>query len=141
MFKAALFALIATATATKKIKGPLAKITHKTWMDIRFGDEPKGRITFGLYGDEVPKTVENFRQLCTGEHEPPLYEKIPGLVRKAHYKDLGFHQIIHGFGAESGDIQSGNGLGGLSIYSKPNKPYFEDENFNIKHSKKHLLTM
>ena len=61
MFKAALFALIATATATKKIKGPLAKITHKTWMDISFGDEPKGRITFGLYGDEVPKTVENFR--------------------------------------------------------------------------------
>ena len=61
MFKAALIALIASATASKKIDGPLAKITHKTWMDINFGDEPIGRITFGLYGDVVPKTVENFR--------------------------------------------------------------------------------
>ncbi|KAI3499984.1 hypothetical protein L1887_35798 [Cichorium endivia] len=38
------------------------EITHRAFMDVDIG-----RIVIGLYGEVVPKTVENFRALCTGE--------------------------------------------------------------------------
>lgn len=43
-------------------------ITKRVFFEMSVQGQPAGRILFGLYGDIVPKTTENFRALCTGEH-------------------------------------------------------------------------
>ena len=41
-------------------------MTKKVFIDITIDGEDVGRIVIGLFGDTVPKTVENFATLAEG---------------------------------------------------------------------------
>ena len=63
--------IVALATIVSASTNP--KITNKVFFDIKQGDKDLGRIVLGLYGEVVPKTVENFRALATGEVNVKYY--------------------------------------------------------------------
>lgn len=81
---------------------------------------PIGDIYISLYEDIVPKTCHNFKSLS-----------------KIEYKNCVIHRLIKGFMLQTGDYENSNGTGGISVYGKK----FPDENFDIKHTKRGLLSM
>jgi peptidyl-prolyl cis-trans isomerase B (cyclophilin B) len=93
-------------------------VTAEIYFDVNRGKEFLGRITIGLFGDNAPKTVANFRHICL--------EGIDGLS----YNGTRFHRVIHKFLIQGGDVLKGDGAGSISIYGK----HFEDENLTINHT-------
>ncbi|EJT98520.1 hypothetical protein DACRYDRAFT_91034 [Dacryopinax primogenitus] len=98
------------------------------FFDVQIGETPAGRIKIELFNDIVPRTAENFRQLCTGEHRVNN--------RPQGYKGATFHSV-RDFMVQGGDFLKGDGTGSFSIYGDK----FADENFVVKHTQPGLLSM
>lgn len=91
------------------------------FFDIGTNNKYYGKIVIKLFGDVVPKTCHNFRELC----------------KQKKYYNAPFHRIIKDFMIQGGDFTNGDGTGGMSIYGSK----FRDENFKLKHDKSYLLSM
>ncbi|GIL91074.1 hypothetical protein Vretimale_9509 [Volvox reticuliferus] len=105
----------------------------RVWFDIQIGSEAAGRVVMELFADIVPRTVENFRALCTGE------KGVGKSGKRLHYKGCVFHRIIPEFMCQGGDFTAGDGTGGESIYGDR----FDDERpgLALKHDKPGILSM
>ncbi len=118
------------APAKEEKKDKDREITRRCYFDINIDGKPAGKIVFGLYGKTVPKTVDNFMELCIGAKS----EKNPKALT---YKGSPFHRVIPQFMLQGGDITQGNGMGGESIYGRT----FADEDYKLKHDRPGLLSM
>ena len=116
--------LISAVVAAVMAKSPLqTTINRNVALKVQIGEkiieEP---IVIGLFGRDVPMTVDNFYEICTNrniEHEG---------IRLSYIGSI-FHRIIPGFMIQGGDITNHNGTGGMSIFG----PKFDDENFKVDH--------
>jgi len=117
-----------------------AKVTQRCFLDVELmttspkeegenvtSTTPLGRVEVGLFGDDVPLTVDNFKALCDASDTrvPYTYAKTP------------FHRVIPGFMCQAGDVVNQDGSGGVSIYGDT----FPDERFAFKFDHKGLLAM
>lgn len=100
-------------------------MTSQIYFDVSHGGESLGRIVFGLFGDDAPRTVANFREICVNG--------IDGLS----YNGTRIHRVAPRFLIQGGDILNGDGTGSISIYGDT----FEDENLTINHTMAGFLGM
>ncbi|NXH14852.1 PPIL6 protein, partial [Bucco capensis] len=101
------------------------------YLEIAIEEQPVGRLLFELFSDVCPRTCENFHALCTGGAK----SLCDG--RELTYRNCLFHRLVKNHWIQGGDIITGKGNTGESIYG----PTFEDESFSVHHKGRGVLGM
>ncbi|NXK05990.1 PPIL6 protein, partial [Herpetotheres cachinnans] len=128
----ALYQAIAEDFYSKHLKNSQASSTHVfVYLEIAIEEQPVGRLLFELFSDACPRTCENFRALCAGGAKSPCDG------RELTYKNSLFHRLVKNGWIQGGDIITGKGDRGESIYG----PTFEDESFSVRHKGRGVLGM
>ncbi len=96
-------------------------ITETLRFEVDICKRATRSFTVALFGFDIPRTVENFVEICKGRRQV-------GGVRLSYNNSI-FHRIIPNFVIQGGDFTNGNGTGGMSIWGER----FADENFEIEH--------
>jgi len=117
--------LISTAYLLLQNDGGEYKVTHKVFFDVEIAGVQQPRMVFGLFGETVPRTVQNFLTLATDGYDGHKYQGSQ------------FHRVIKQFMLQGGDVVSNDGQGSISIYG----PMFPDENFLAKHTGPGYISM
>jgi cyclophilin family peptidyl-prolyl cis-trans isomerase len=155
-------AAVAAAAARHRSPTPPPQPNPFVFLEIGVGSSyPQrslGKLEIELFADVVPKTAENFKQLCVGGHVSQFTGN--GNLPLCFAGNM-FHRIITGFMAQGGDastqanlkllvmhrpsltdclcwqITREDGTGGESIYGRK----FDDENFLLQHTGPGVLSM
>jgi len=120
LFLAAVFSVFATGYCGN------FTITDEVWFEVEVkdfdgpGEDYKGRFVIGLFGETAPMTTMNFAAIARG------YKRGK---EKLHYKNTRVHRIVPDFVVQMGDITTGDGTGGRSIFGDR----FDDEEFILSH--------
>merc|ERR1712135_163483 len=104
----------------------------RAFISVQIGDAAPAKLVFTLYTDSAPRTADNFRQLCTGEHNG-----VTARGKPFHFKGSVLHRMVPGLMVQGGDFENANGTGGESIYGRR----FEDELLLEKHTRRGLLAI
>jgi len=102
-----------------------APLRPSAFFELEQGGQPFGRLEFELASDILPRTVENFCLLITGQ-----------TAKGFGYKNTKIHTLQKGVALMGGDVESGDGTTSHSAYEFR---YFPDENFIIPHTGRGLL--
>jgi cyclophilin family peptidyl-prolyl cis-trans isomerase len=86
---------------------------------VLVGGKDEGRLVIGLYGDLMPRTVENFSKL----------------FETNAYAGTNFYRVISDFSIQGGAIGDPTGKTGTAAGGTP----FEPDNYNLKHTKAGLF--
>lgn len=138
-----LLTFLSTSVASAAYIDPIIDmpiITKRVYMDILIpGDENPSRIIIGLFGNIVPRVVDNFIKLCDGIQITTKSDDNNPEQTLLSYAGTSFYRIISDVTIQGGAIGDITGKSGLSSY--PNGISFEPDNYNIRHSKEGLISM